>query len=177
MLKENLHKGHTWLKDTWPLVVERAQSEEAILLWGDARAIEEEGQGRDAQACSDPQPQAGTPPRQDALSMLSATSMRGQLQFMLVAEPLTTRHVRTFLVQLLDGATQKIFLIVDPARLPQARQVAAWLQERTQQIELVFLPSSVPESPTHAHTHAHLHRPTLRSARTAPSSHPSCRDT
>lgn len=170
-LKENPHKGHTWLKDTWPMVVARAQSEEAIILWGDTHAVEEDGQWRQAQVCGDQQPQPASPPQQDTLSMLSATSMRGQILFMLFAEPLTTRHMRTFLMQLLEGATQKIFLIVDPLRMPQAGQVAAWLQDRTQQIELVFLPSSVPEPQSHAHTHAHTQLSPLRGARTAEPHH------
>ena len=51
-----------------------------------------------------------------------------------------------FLDALIEGAKRKIFLVVDNLRVHHAKRVSAWLANKTDRIELVFLPPYAAES-------------------------------
>ena len=46
---------------------------------------------------------------------------------------------------MIQDADKKIFLIVDNLRVHHSKQVKAWVDERTQRIELFYLPSYSPQ--------------------------------
>jgi len=50
-----------------------------------------------------------------------------------------------FLEALIKDATKKIFLILDNLRAHHSKPVKAWLAERTDRIEVFYLPSYAPE--------------------------------
>ena len=51
-----------------------------------------------------------------------------------------------FLGALIEGAPRKVFLVVDNLREHHAKRVSEWLADKTERIELVFLPPYAPES-------------------------------
>jgi len=87
-----------------------------------------------------------TPTRWHKLSMISAISARGECAFQIVEGSINTTRFLEFLGRLIEGATRKIFLVVDNLRVHHAKQVSEWLQDKQDRIELVFLPPYAPES-------------------------------
>ena len=51
-----------------------------------------------------------------------------------------------FLDALIEGAKRTIFLVVDNLRVHHAKRVSAWLADKADRIELVFLPPYAPAS-------------------------------
>jgi transposase len=87
-----------------------------------------------------------TPTRWRKLSMISAISARGEIAFRIVEGSINTDRFIEFLDALIEGAKRKIFLVVDNLRVHQAKRVSAWLADKTERIELLFLPPYAPES-------------------------------
>lgn len=78
--------------------------------------------------------------------MISAISPRGEVAFQIVEGTINAERFKDFLAALIEGATCKIVLVVDNLRVHHARLVKEWLADKTDKIELVFLPSYAPES-------------------------------
>ena len=90
-------------------------------------------------------PVLATPTRWRKLSMISAISPRGEIAFRIVEGSINTDRFIEFLDALIEGAKRKIFLVVDNLRVHHAKRVSAWLADKTDRIELVFLPPYAPE--------------------------------
>ena len=50
-----------------------------------------------------------------------------------------------FMKRLIHDADQKVFLILDKLRVHHAKKVTEWLQDRTDEIEVSYLPAYSPE--------------------------------
>jgi transposase len=145
-LEQDPVKVTIWLEQTYPQVLARAKAENATILWGDETAVKEDTHWIRGYAPKGQTPVLKTPTRWDKLSMISAISARGECAFQIVEGSINTARFLEFLGRLIEGATRKIFLVVDNLRVHHAKQVSEWLQEKQDRIELVFLPPYAPES-------------------------------
>lgn len=145
-LEQDPVKVTTWLEQTYPQVLARAKAEHATILWGDETAVKEDTHWIRGYAPKGQTPVLKTPARWHKLSMISAISARGELAFQIVEGSINTARFLEFLGRLIDGATCKIFLVVDNLRVHHAKHVSEWLQDKKDRIELVFLPPYAPES-------------------------------
>jgi transposase len=145
-LEQDPVKVTTWLEQTYPQVLARAKAENATILWGDETAVKEDTHWIRGYAPKGQTPVLKTPTRWHKLSMISAISARGELAFQIVEGSINTARFLEFLGRLIEGATRKIFLVVDNLRVHHAKQVSEWLQDKTDRIELVYLPPYAPES-------------------------------
>ena len=135
-----------WLETTYPQVKARAQSEGAVIYWGDETAVKEDAHWVRGYAPKGQTPVLTVPARWQSLSMISAISPRGEVQFQIVEGSINSERFIAFLATLVDGAPRKIFLVVDNLRVHHARVVREWLADKAHQIELVYLPPYAPES-------------------------------
>ncbi len=135
-----------WRKDTYPGVLARAKAEAAVIYWGDETAVKEDAHWVRGYAPRGQTPVLATPTRWHKLSMISAISPRGELAFRIVEGSINAERFQHFLAALIDGAPRKIFLVVDNLRVHHAKAVTAWLADKHDRIELVFLPPYAPES-------------------------------
>ena len=135
-----------WLETTYPQVKARAQSEGAVIYWGDETAVKEDAHWVRGYAPKGQTPVLTVPARWHSLSMISAISPRGEVQFQIVEGSINSERFIAFLATLVDGAPRKIFLVVDNLRVHHARVVREWLADKAHQIELVYLPPYAPES-------------------------------
>ena len=145
-LEQDPGKVTTWLEQTYPQVLARAKAENATILWGDETAVKEDTHWIRGYAPKGQTPVLKTPTRWHKLSMISAISARGECAFQIVEGSINTARFLEFLGRLIEGATRKIFLVVDNLRVHHAKQVSEWLQDKQDRIELVFLPPYAPES-------------------------------
>lgn len=156
-----------WLEETWPQVLARARAEGATVLWGDETAVKEDANWVRGLAPRGKTPVLKVPNRWDKLSVISAISARGQVAFKIVEGAIYTDRFIEFLELLLQDARQKIFLVVDNLRVHHAKKVTAWLSDKKDRIELIFLPPYAPES----NPDEYLNRDFKTALRTAPVSH------
>jgi transposase len=166
-LEQDPVKVKTWLEKTWPEVLARARREGAVVLWGDETAVKEDANWVRGYAPRGKTPLLKTPTRWEKLSMISAISARGEVAFKIVEGAIHTDRFIEFLEGLVQDARQKIFLIVDNLRVHHAKKVTAWLSDKKDKIELIFLPPYAPES----NPDEYLNRDFKTALRTGPVSH------
>jgi transposase len=134
-----------WLRQTYPNIEKRAKHEEAQILWCDQTGVSSEdhrGRGYSPKGYT---PIAGTQAARFSVSMISALTNRGKLRFMVYRRGLKIATFIKFLQRLIRSVDSKVFLIVDNLQVHRAKKVSDWVKERSQQIELFFLPPYCPE--------------------------------
>ena len=70
---------------------------------------------------------------------------KGQARWMIIDGNFGVDRLIEFLQALIKDAARKIFLILDNLRAHHAKPVKAWLAERSDRIEVFYLPSYAPE--------------------------------
>ena len=75
------------------------------------------------------------------LSMIATVTNQGKARWMIIDEAFNAEKLIEFLGALIKDAGRKIFLILDNLRVHHSKVVKAWVAERTDQIELFYLPS------------------------------------
>lgn len=145
-LEQDPVKVKAWLEDTWPQVRARALAEGATILWGDETAVREDANWVRGYAPRGQTAVLKPPARWETLSMISAISARGEVAFQIVEGAVDTERFLAFLEALIQGRSQKVFLVVDNLRVHHARKVKEWLADKADRIELVYLPAYAPES-------------------------------
>lgn len=134
-----------WLKKDYPAIKARAGREGGEIHWGD-----EMGMRSDHQAGTTWSPKGETPVivrtgKRFRLNMISSLTNRGKLQFMLFKQGFTADVFIDFMSRLIRYNRRKVFLIVDGHPTHKAKVVKKWLDEKTDRIELFFLPAYSPE--------------------------------
>jgi len=136
-----------WLTDVYPKLKARAQREHALILWQDESGVQLRNLA----------PQAGYAPRGEravaklsgkriSANMISALSNGGELHFSIFEGRFTATLFIGFLDRLLrHHPDRKIFLICDNHSTHHATTVKKWVAERSERIELHFLPAYSPE--------------------------------
>lgn len=134
-----------WLGKTYPAIARRAKAEKAEILWGDETGISNQDHAGRGYAPAGKTPLVRGMAKRVTTSMISAIGNRGDARFMIFKGGLKVDIFIRFLGRLIKGARRKIFLIVDNLRVHKARQVTDWVAERSDRIELFFLPPYSPE--------------------------------
>lgn len=140
----------TWLKERYPAIRRRAKEENALILWGDEMGLRSDDPVGRSYAPRGHTPVIDATGKRFGCNMISAISNRGTLWFMVFKARLNAKLFIEFLGRMLRAdADRKLFLIVDSHPAHKAAQVTRWLQEkpteRSQRLELFFLPGYSPE--------------------------------
>jgi hypothetical protein len=135
-----------WLNETYPALVAKARAEGAVIYFGDATAVQEAANGVRGYAPKGQTPVLATPTRWVKRSMISAISPRGEVVFRIVDGSLNADRFMDFWAALIAGAPRKIIRVVDKLRVHHAQVVTEWLADKTDRIELAFLPPYNPEA-------------------------------
>jgi len=135
-----------WLEERYPAIEEQAKAEGGEIHWGDETAlVNTDVRGRSyAPAGATPVAYTVGSTRQK-LSMIATVTNRGKARWMIIDEAFNSDRLIEFLEALIKDAGRKVFLILDNLRVHHSKPVKAWLAERTQQIEVFYLPSYSPE--------------------------------
>lgn len=134
-----------WLEETYPAIEERARQENAAIYWGDEVGV-----------AADQHPAKGYAPKGEAATMdvpdphvranqMSAISNEGKVHFMTYLGTMNAALFLVFLDRLLRSTTGKVFLIVDRLRAHMTAEVATWVREHGDRLEVFYLPRYAPE--------------------------------
>lgn len=144
-MEQNKGKVKEWLEQSYPAVKKRAAKQGALIYWGDETGMRSDHQAGRSYAPKGITPQVKATGQRFSLSMISAVSNRGHLQFMIVEGSFNTEVFIRFLKQLIKGSRQKIFLIVDGHPVHKTKKVCQWLCNNKGKISLFHLPPYSPE--------------------------------
>ena len=134
-----------WLEETYPAIERRAAQEGATIFWGDevgvaADAYPGYGYARAGQAAT-----LEVPEPHIRVNQIAVVSNRGQVRFMTYTGAMNGALFLVFLARLLRSTVGKVFLIVDRLKAHKDEQVAAWLADHRDRIELFYQPRRAPE--------------------------------
>jgi len=135
-----------WLNETYPALVAKARAEGAVIYFGDETAVKEDANWVRGYAPKGQTPVLAIPARWTKLSMISALSPRGEVAFRIIDGTVNAERFIEFLAALIEDAPRKIMLVVDNLRVHHAKIVTEWLTDKTDRIELAFLPPYNPEA-------------------------------
>lgn len=135
-----------WLEGEYPAIEQRARAEGAEIHWGDETAlVNTDVRGRSfAPAGKTPVTMAIGGTRQK-LSMIATVTNQGKARWMIIDDAFDADKLIEFLQALVKDAGRKVFLILDNLRVHHSKLVKAWVAERSDQIELFYLPSYSPQ--------------------------------
>ena len=143
---QNSEAVNKWLDEEYPAVKEQAKREHALVYWMDETAV---------QNCSNLargySPKGQTPvlkleTKKMHVNMVSAINNTGKIFFKIYKEAMNTDILKDFCERLVkDQNGRKVFLICDNLRVHHAYLFRDWLAERTDRIEVFYLPSYSPE--------------------------------
>lgn len=134
-----------WLDNGYPAIERRAKTEGAEVHWGDETAVvNTDVRGRRyAPAGKTPVTFAVGGTRQK-LSMIAAVTNQGKTRWMIIDEAFNADRLIEFLGALIKDTERKVLLILDNLRVHHSKVVKARVADRTDKIELFYLPSYSP---------------------------------
>lgn len=143
--KQNPEEVREWLENIYPAIAEVAEREQGEIHWCDEKGVganEFSGRGY-APVGETPEIEVESHPCQ--MNVISTITNDGHLRFMTYRQTMTASVFLLFLNRLVQGASKKIFLIVDRLPAHTTASVEAWLLGREDKIEMFYLPRRAPE--------------------------------
>lgn len=134
-----------WLDETYPTIEAQARAENGEIHWGDETAVVNTDVRGRSYAPKGETPVTFSPGSRQKLSMISTVTNQGKARWMIIEDNFGAERLIEFFEALLADATRKIFLILDNLRAHHSKIVKAWLETRTDRIEIFYLPSYSPE--------------------------------
>jgi transposase len=134
-----------WLTQEYPRIKRQAQRENAEIHWGDESGLRSDESRHRGYAPRGKTPVVRLPARRKSLSLISAITNQGKVRFMVYPGALSPDLLIEFMRRLVKDAERKVLLILDNLNVHKAKKVRAWLDERSEQIEVFFLPPYSPE--------------------------------
>ena len=134
-----------WLEETYPQIEEKARQEGAEIHWCDETGVAADqhpgcGYARQGQAATQEVPDPHL-----RMNVVSTITNAGAVHFMTYSETMTAALFLVFLDRLVSSIPRKILLILDRLPAHVAAVVEDWVADRSDQIELFYLPRYAPE--------------------------------
>lgn len=145
-----------WLESEYPAIRERAKAENADIFWGDETAVRSSdvrGRGFSPRGVT---PVVSATAKYENLSMISAITNKGKLQWMIVDGTVNIDRFIEFMKLLIKYSRRKIFLIVDNLKVHHGKLVQQWVANHNHKIELFFLPPYSPDLNPDEHLNSDL---------------------
>lgn len=134
-----------WLETTYPAIERRAAKEGGEIHWGDETGVRSTCQHSRGYARPGETPELIVPGSRFSVNMIATISNQGKARWMIDTGKMNAALFIVFLTRLIAGAAKKVFLIVDHLSVHEAAAVAEWLADRSDQIEVFYLPKYAPE--------------------------------
>jgi transposase len=134
-----------WLNETYPAIEGRAAREGAEIHWCDETGAAADEQPRKGYSRRGRPAPIEVPRPHIRMNQISTIGNEGSVHFLTYKETMTAALFIKFLEGLLRETTRKVFLIADRLKAHEAKVVEDWVAERSDRIELFFLPRYAPE--------------------------------
>jgi transposase len=134
-----------WLEKTYPQIERRAAREGGEIHWGDETGVRSTCQHRRGYARPGATPELTVPGSRFSVNMISTITNQGKVRWMIYTGKMNAALFIVFLTRLIAGAVKKVFLIADHLSVHEAAAVEQWLADKTDRIEVFYLPKYAPE--------------------------------
>lgn len=135
-----------WLDEQYPGIEARAKAESAEIQWGDETTLVNTDVRGSSYAPPGKTPVAfAVGSTRQKLSMLATVTNQGKRRRVIIDDAFNSDRLIEFLDALIPDAKRKVFLILHDLRVHHSNPVKAWVAERSERIELFYLPSYRPQ--------------------------------
>lgn len=138
-------KIREWLEEEYPRIRKQAKQENALIHWGDETGINSESYVSRGYSPKGTKPVVRTSGKRFSISMVSAITNEGQINYMVYKGALVTETFIDFLRRLIQTTRRKIYLILDNLKVHHAKKVQRWVEKHSDRIALFYLPPYAPE--------------------------------
>jgi transposase len=135
----------SWLQTDLPALVQRAQTQGALVLFGDEAGVRSDYHTGTTWAEVGQTPVVRRSAARVSVQMISAIGLNGSMQFMVHEGSGTAEVFLRFLQQLMLDARQPIILVVDGHSIHKAKLVKEYVASTQGKLELVYLPPYSPQ--------------------------------
>jgi transposase len=143
--KQDPDEVERWLNETYPLIEDQAQEEDADILWADEVGVQADHHPATSYAPEGERAEVDVPKQHIRTNQITAISNEGETRFMGYDGTMNFAVFLTFLQTLVADAPRKILLTVDQLQAHKTPEVEEWLQENQDKIEMFLLPTYSPE--------------------------------
>jgi transposase len=134
-----------WMDEEYPAIAKKAAAEDAEVHWGDETGIKSNDHRGRGFAPKGKTPVLRHKGKAESVNMISTVTNLGKLRFMIYEGSFNAQVFIRFLTRLIKSSSKKVHLIVDNLRVHHAKLVKAWVEKRSDKIELHYLPSYSPD--------------------------------
>ena len=134
-----------WYDQALPALRQRAKKLGAKLMFADEASMRTDYHAGTTWAPRGCTPLVKATGQRVSVNMISAVSLGGELHFMIIEGRGTAEVFKTFLEQLMLGATQPIILVVDGASIHKAGLIKEYVASTEGKLELCYLPPYSPQ--------------------------------
>ena len=134
-----------WLEKTYPAIERQAAKEGGEIHWGDETGVRSTCQHSRGYARPGATPELIVPGSRFSVNMVSTVTNQGKVRWMIYTGTMNAALFLVFLTRLIAGAAKKVFLIVDHLSVHEAAAVDQWLADKTDRIEVFYLPKYAAE--------------------------------
>jgi transposase len=145
-----------WLVEAYPAIAARAKAHKAEIHWGDETGIQNTAYRQRGFAPRGEPPTVRLNARRSSIGMISAITNGGKVRFMCYREAMNSKLLIRFMGRLVKDTKRKVFLILDNLPVHHGKNVRKWLESRTEQIEVFYLPAYCPELNPDEYLNHHL---------------------
>lgn len=134
-----------WLEETYPGIAERSQQENGEIHWGDETGLRSDDVRGRGYAPRGQTPVVRVNHKREGLSLISAVTNQGKVRWKVFEGAMHADLLIDFFKRLVKDSSRKVFLILDNLKVHHSRKVKSWLADRTDRIEIFYLPAYSPE--------------------------------
>lgn len=134
-----------WLDQTYPQIEQKAEDEQATILWTDEVGVQADKCAGYGYARIGEPSVLNVPKSHIRVNRISALSNLGVLRFMTYKGKMNGALFLVFLGRLVRSIEGKILLIADRLKAHKSKLVEDWLEKHKEKIEVFWLPTYSPE--------------------------------
>jgi transposase len=145
-IQRNEEKVQEWCDETYPEIVARAESEDAVIFWADESSANTHDNNQRSYAPKGETPVVEVSGTKFKKNIIAAISLTGIMRYMTLNVGINSVLFIEFMKRLIDGCIgQKIFLVVDNLKVHHSKLVQQWLAENSHRIEIFYIPPYAPD--------------------------------
>lgn len=138
-------KLQTFMHETYPEIVKKAQKEDAEIYWGDETGINNQAYHVKGFSPKGKTPEIPSYSKIEKINMISAITNHGTCRFMCYEENMTQQLFINFMERLIKDADRKVLFIVDNLKVHHGKIVQEWLGNHKEEIEIFYTSPYSPE--------------------------------
>lgn len=143
--QQNPEAVNQWLENRYPKIAKEAKKRGATIYWVDETGVTNKANSQKGYAPKGETPVLKQEGPTRKINMISGVTNQGEVRFMCYTATMTQNKFILFLSRLIKTTDGLVIVITDNLSVHHGKNVKAWVAERSDQIELEFIPSYSPE--------------------------------